>query len=74
MQFPVYRKYSNESSYFIIHSLTEWTEYKKFGKNIVEHHFVATQFPEKLLIQDLINLQEGVLTSCAEEIAQIKKV
>ena len=71
MDFPVYRKYANEQTFFVIHSLEQWTEYKRLGKKIKQHDFTAIQFPEKIFIQDLIDLQEGILPSSKSEIERL---
>jgi hypothetical protein len=68
MNFPVYRKYSNNKSYFLITSLTAWTEYKLVGKRYVKFDFIANQFPEKLFIQDLLQVIEGIEISNEKEI------
>lgn len=70
MQFPVYRKYANFHSFFIIHSPLAWTEYKRLGKKYMHHDFEAVQFPEKLFVQDLIECMTGIEPSSAEEMAQ----
>lgn len=72
MSFPVYRKYTNLHSFFVITSPTTWTEYKRFGKSYRKFDFVAQQFPEKLFIQDLISLEgEGITTALKEEIPAV---
>ncbi|HLP10645.1 MAG TPA: hypothetical protein VK177_01875 [Flavobacteriales bacterium] len=71
MQFPVYRKYANLKSFFIITSDKTWTEYKQVGKRFEKHEFIATQYPEMLFIQDLLKKIEGVLESDAFEISQL---
>ncbi|HYG52595.1 MAG TPA: hypothetical protein VD905_16905 [Flavobacteriales bacterium] len=71
MRFPVYRKYANGKSYFIITSDKTWTEYKQVGKRFEKHEFTATQYPEMLFIQDLLKKNEGVLESNAFEISQL---
>lgn len=68
MNFPVYRKYTNNQSYFIITDENSWTEFKKVGSKYLKFEFIATQFPEKLFIKDLLELMEGVEPSSQEEI------
>lgn len=69
MDFPVYRKYTNLDSYFVITSANTWTEYKRLGKKYIRYDFTAQQFPEKLFLQDLIHLTEGFAASSAGEIS-----
>ena len=71
MEFPVYRRYANFDSYFVITSPDTWTEYKRLGKKFLKFDFTAQQFPEKLFIQDLINLAEGIEASTQEEISSL---
>jgi hypothetical protein len=72
MQFPVYRKYANHKSYFVITSEKTWTEYKQIGNRFEKYEFTATQYPEMVLIKDLLEKKEGVLESNASEVAQLK--
>lgn len=73
MDFPVYRKYTNNASYFIILSDAEWTEYKKIGSRYVRFEMKAIQFPEKLFIKDLIEKTEGVAETTPSEIEALPK-
>jgi hypothetical protein len=73
MQFPVYRKYANHQTYFIITSERTWTEFKQVGKRFEKHEFTATQYPEMLFIKDLLEKKEGVLESDAFEISQLNR-
>ena len=68
MDFPVYRKYTNNQSYFIITSENSWIELKKVGSKYLKFEFIANQFPEKLFIKDLLDLIEGVESSSQTEI------
>lgn len=61
MDFPLYRKYANEKSYFKIDSSNEFIELKLIGKTFVKYSFNAAQYPEKIMIQDLI--ANGVIIS-----------
>ncbi len=68
MDFPIYRKYSNNQSFFIIHSQKLWTEFKKIGNTYQKFDFTATQFPEQLFINDLIQKIDGVEESSKLEL------
>lgn len=63
MTFPIYRKLSNEKSYYKIVSTESFIELQKIGKKIRRYTIMAQQFPEKLRIQDMISLVDGYLTS-----------
>jgi hypothetical protein len=67
MNFPIYRKLSNEKSYYKILSFESLVELQKIGSKTKKHTLIAKQFPEKLLIQDLITLSNGYLESNEEE-------
>lgn len=60
MDFPIYRKYTNNKSFFIITSENSWIEYKLVGKKYNRFEFTANIFPEKLFIKDLIQKIDGV--------------
>lgn len=55
MNFPQYRKYNNNQSYFKIISETEIVELKTFGKFYELHHIKAKILPERIMIADLLN-------------------
>ncbi len=63
MEFPVYRKLSNDKVFYKIISDNEFIEKKKMGTKIFESRFIATQYPEKLMIMDLIRTTEYYLNS-----------
>jgi len=65
-KFPQYRRYSNGLSYFKILSPTEFEEIKIVGGKRVKQHVVASQYPEKVFINDLLFNYEGF----AEEIVE----
>lgn len=71
MDFPIYRKYINNKSFFIIHSENNWTEYKLVGRKYEKYDFAAVQFPEKLLIKDLIQKVDGIIESSEFEISNL---
>lgn len=54
MNFPQYRKYNNNQSYFKIISETEIVELKIFGKFYELHHIQAKILPERIMIADLL--------------------
>lgn len=54
MEYPQYRKYINIETYFIIHSAKTFEEYKVLGKKYFITKVEAVQYPEQLLIQDML--------------------
>jgi len=73
MIFPIYRKLSNEKSYYKILSLESLIELQKIGSKTKKHNLIAQQFPEKLFIQDLIALSNGYLESNEVEFERIEQ-
>jgi hypothetical protein len=59
MEFPIYRKYKGIDVWFKILSNSEFIEYKKLGKKLITHEIVATIFPEKQFIQDMISYHDN---------------
>lgn len=55
MEFPLFRKYANEKSYFKITSTTELLELKLIGQAWMKYSIHATQYPEIVMIRDLIS-------------------
>jgi len=54
IHFPQYRRYKNGLSYFKILSLTEFEEIQVVGEKRIVNKVVATQYPEKVFINDLL--------------------
>lgn len=65
-KFPQYRRYTNGLSYFKILSLTEFEEIKIVGEKRVKQHVVASQYPEKVFINDLL-FKEGSAELISEQ-------
>lgn len=53
--FPAYRKLENNKVYYKIHSENEFEEIILLGKYYFINKVVATQYPEKLRISDMID-------------------
>jgi hypothetical protein len=53
--FPVFRKYSNNLSFFKITSEKSFIEIQKIGNKKLVHHVDASTYPELNFINDLIN-------------------
>jgi len=54
MEYPQYRKYKNIETYFLIHSEKYFEEVKVIGSKYSVSIVEAVQFPEQLLIQDML--------------------
>ena len=54
MVYPLFRKNSIGNSVYKILSDNEFIEKQRIGKNVLEHEIEAKQYPEMLLIQDMI--------------------
>lgn len=57
--FPIYRKYVGINTWFKITDDRHFTEVKKLGERYLVHELEATQYPEMILIQDMIACAEG---------------
>lgn len=73
--FPIYRKYVGIDTWFRIESDRNFTEIKRIGKNYLLNNIEAKQYPEMLLIQDMINLKDGRWEVCDEsEFEELKEL
>lgn len=57
--FPVYRKYPNNSSVFKIESETTFIEIQKLGAKYIKYQFEAKIFPDRQRIQDMIAMHNN---------------
>ena len=68
MDFPQYRKLSNDLVFYRIQNDREFDEIQLIGKKAVQHHVKALQYPEILRIKDMLELHgDHYLTSSKEE-------
>lgn len=74
MTFPIYRKLSNEKSYYKIVSAESFIELQRIGSKTKKHTLIAKQYPEKILIQEMISLSNGYLESKEEEFDRIEQL
>jgi len=58
MEFPQYRKYTNLETYFLIESKSSFIEIKVIGSKYSKHFVNAVQYPEQLLIADMLENRE----------------
>ena len=56
--YPVYRKYKGLNVWFKIISDRSFTELKRVGELWVKHEVTAIQYPEIILIQDMLKCAE----------------
>jgi len=54
MEFPIYRRYKNEKSYFKVIDKQSFTEYKVAVSRLETHHFKANILPDRNYIHDMI--------------------
>jgi hypothetical protein len=72
MEFPLFRKYPNEKSYFRIERPTELLELKLVGQVWIKYTVKATQYPEIVMIRDLMT--EGLVITEEEFNIVLSKV
>jgi len=59
MNFPVYRKYPNDKSYFRITSKDRFDELKVTGSLIELYLFEAKIHPDRMFISDMMAMENG---------------
>ena len=59
IRFPIYRKYVGIDTWFKILSDDEFVEIKRLGEAHVKTEVATTQYPEMVLIKDMIECNEG---------------
>ncbi len=76
IQFPVYRKYKNNASYFKILSRNQFEEIQIIGTKAKVNLITANQFPEMNHIYDLVYNHEGLGSEITENeyLEALKKV
>ncbi len=57
--FPVYRKYPNNKSYFKVLSPDTFEEVLVMGRYYSVHRFTAKILPDRNLISDMLDLSQG---------------
>jgi len=74
MDFPQYRKLSNEKVFYKILNDREFEEIQLIGTVAKLHHIVAKQYPEMLKIQDLLSLENEAYLLSREEEFELQKI
>jgi hypothetical protein len=72
MNFPLFRKLSNGKRFYKILSTNEFEEIQLIGSKSFKRKIHATQFPEMILIQDIIELVQPYHLSSEEEFRQFE--
>jgi len=72
LNFPLFRKLSNGKRFYKILSTNEFEEIQLIGSKSFNRKFHTTQFPEMLLIKDIIELLEPYHLSTEEEFSQFE--
>jgi len=67
IEFPIYRKLSDNKTYYKIDSEKSFIEVKIMGKYYFSNSIEASQFPEIILIKDMINLEMGGFISISKK-------
>ena len=57
--FPIYRKYSNNKSYFKVFDTASFEEIQILGSNYWIYTFVAKILPDRNFIKDMIEMEGG---------------
>jgi hypothetical protein len=70
MEFPIYRKLDGFHRYYKLMSDRLFQEVYPQGGNLVRNEIEATQFPEIVRIQDMIDCAFSFTPMTAEEITQ----
>ncbi len=65
--YPVYRKLSDKNVYYKIISEAEFEEVMLMGKYYFINTLKATQYPEKLRIMDMVNLNDNSYLDITEK-------
>ena len=65
MEFPIYKKYLDQKSYFQILNINEFVELKITGKTFTLHRIKAKILPERVMIKDMLEKDE-FWVPCAE--------
>lgn len=66
--FPIYRKYSNNKSYFKVFDTTSFEEIQVLGSNYWIYSFTAKILPDRNFIKDMIDMQGGGWIEISEEV------
>jgi len=71
--FPIYRKLRGGAHLYRIESIDRFTELQRVGSKWLRHLVVATQYPERLRIVEMIQGGEGVYGNATIEEWELAK-
>jgi len=72
INFPVYRKYKNNKSYFKISAPDHFEEIKVFGAKFLISRIEAKIYPDRLFISDLVFNRELTETIQAQQYEELR--
>ena len=67
IEFPQYRKLTNNRSYYRIEDETHFMEIQLIGSRLISFNIHASQYPEIIKIKDMLTCQEPYLMSDSVE-------
>lgn len=73
MDFPQYRKLSNDRSFYRINSDDSFDELQIMGERVFLHRIQAEKYPEKLRIMEMLDCVVGYQNSTSEEWEMLEK-
>ena len=73
MDFPQYRKLSNDRSFYRINSSDSFDELQIMGERVFLHRIQAEKYPEKLRIMEMLDCVVGYQNSTSEEWEMLEK-
>lgn len=72
-EFPQYRKYRNNKSYFKIIAVDQFEEIICVGNKVTVYLIMAKQYPEKLRIVDMMECKNRIWVEITAEEYEYKK-
>lgn len=72
MNFPIYRKLINGKSFYRIDAMDRLTELQQLGNRWLKHELHAKILPERLLISDILENENGQYENCTVEDFEFK--
>lgn len=73
MDFPQYRKLSNDRSFYRINSNDNFEELQIIGDSVILHRIRAEKYPEKLRIMEMLDCVVGYQKSTSDEWEMLEK-
>lgn len=70
MKFPLYRKRINDKHYYKVNSEDSFTELQVMGEKVFSFDFEAKIYPDKVLVNSLIDLSDTGVVEISEAVYQ----